>query len=142
MSPELILFVGLQGSGKSSFYRAGLTDRHVLFSKDRFPNNRHPARRQRQLIEEALGAGHSVVIDNTNPTPQDRDELIALAHLKKNVVTYQQRIRMQLDQALKSSLNLVWRTGIQHAYAHAEDVGRSLHHSRFGVGKNRVGRIA
>lgn len=76
---ELILFIGLQGSGKSSFYRDSFADTHDLVSKDRFPNNRNPARRQRQLIEEALGRGRSVVVDNTNPTPEDRSELIALA---------------------------------------------------------------
>jgi predicted kinase len=79
VAPELILFIGLQAAGKSSFYRARFADTHDLVSKDRFPNNRNPARRQRQLIEEALGAGRSVVVDNTNPTVNDRAELIALA---------------------------------------------------------------
>src|SRR4051794_30657021 len=77
--PELVVFIGLQAAGKSSFYRARFADSHDLVSKDRFPNNRHPARRQRQLIEEALGAGRSVVVDNTNPTVEERAELIALA---------------------------------------------------------------
>jgi predicted kinase len=75
---ELIVFVGLQASGKSSFYRARFADTDVLVSKDRFPNNSQPARRQRQLITEALSAGQSVVVDNTNPTLEDRAELIAL----------------------------------------------------------------
>jgi predicted kinase len=79
MTPELVLFVGLQGSGKSSFYRARFAGTHDLVSKDRFPNNRNPARRHHQLIEEALAAGRSVVVDNTNPTAQERAELIALA---------------------------------------------------------------
>ena len=79
MPPELVLFVGLQGSGKSSFYRARFAAGHDLVSKDRFPNNRNPARRQRQLIEAALAAGRSVVIDNTNPTAEERAEVIALA---------------------------------------------------------------
>jgi predicted kinase len=80
MTPELVLFVGLQGPGKSSFYRARFADSHDLVSKDRFPNNRNPARRQRQLVEAALAAGRSVVVDNTNPTVQERAALIALAH--------------------------------------------------------------
>jgi predicted kinase len=79
MAPELVLFVGLQGSGKSSFYRARFAGSHDLVSKDRFPNNRNPARRQRRLVEEALAAGRSVVVDNTNPTAPERAELIALA---------------------------------------------------------------
>ncbi len=76
---ELVVFIGLQGAGKSSFYRARFAGTHELVSKDRFPNNRNPARRQRQLIEEALLAGRSVVVDNTNPTVAERAELIALA---------------------------------------------------------------
>ena len=79
MAQELVLLIGLQAAGKSSFYRARFAGTHDLVSKDRFPNNRNPARRQRQLIEEALAAGRSVVVDNTNPTPEDRAELIALA---------------------------------------------------------------
>jgi predicted kinase len=78
MTPELVLFVGLQASGKFSFYRARCADTHDLVSKDRFPNNRNPARRQRQLVEEALAAARSVVVDNTNPTVEERAELIVL----------------------------------------------------------------
>ena len=89
MTPELVLFIGLQGSGKSSFYRARYAGTHDWVSKDRFPNNRNPARRQRQLVTEALGAGRPVVVDNTNPTRQDRAELIALARsLGARVVGY------------------------------------------------------
>jgi len=75
---ELVIFIGLQGAGKSSFYRARFADSHALVSKDRLRNNRRPARRQRQLIEEALLAGQSVVVDNTNPTVQDRADVIDL----------------------------------------------------------------
>jgi predicted kinase len=75
---ELVILIGLQGAGKSSFYRARFATSHVLVSKDRLRNNRRPERRQRQLIEEALGAGQSVVVDNTNPTRHDRVQLIEL----------------------------------------------------------------
>jgi predicted kinase len=76
---ELVLFIGLQGSGKSTFYRANFGSTHVLVSKDLFRNNRRPQRRQMLLIEEALRGGRSVVVDNTNPTLEDRASLIALA---------------------------------------------------------------
>jgi predicted kinase len=75
---ELVLFVGLQASGKTSFYRARFSQTHVHVSKDRLRNNRRPERRQRQLIREAVGAGRSVVVDNTNPTRADRTPLIAI----------------------------------------------------------------
>ncbi len=42
------------------------------------PNARNKERRQRALISDALGKGRSVVVDNTNPTREDRQRLIAL----------------------------------------------------------------
>jgi len=75
---ELVVFIGLQGSGKSSFYRARFAETHVHVSKDRMHNDRNRARRQRELVDAALRAGRSVVVDNTNPRPADREELIHL----------------------------------------------------------------
>ena len=76
---EIVLLIGLQGSGKSTFYRSRFASTHVLVSKDLLRNNRRPQRRQMKLIEEALGEGRSVVVDNTNPTPEDRAPIIAAA---------------------------------------------------------------
>lgn len=75
---ELVLFIGLQGSGKSSFYRERFADSHVLVSKDLWPHARRREARQRRLISEALASGRSVVVDNTNPTPELRAPLISL----------------------------------------------------------------
>lgn len=76
---EVVLFIGLQGSGKSTFYRANFASTHVLVSKDRFRSNPRPQRRQTQLIEEALREGRSVVVDNTNPTSEDRAAIVSIA---------------------------------------------------------------
>ncbi len=78
---ELVIFMGLQAAGKSTFFRAHFAATHVLVSKDLLLNNKHRSRRQSQLIEEALQAGSSVVVDNTNPTLEDRAELIQLGRL-------------------------------------------------------------
>ncbi len=75
---ELIIFVGLQASGKSTFYRARFAATHEHVSKDLFRNNKNRNRRQRQLIETALQTGNSVVVDNTNPTVEERQPLIRL----------------------------------------------------------------
>ncbi len=77
---ELVIFVGLQASGKSTFYYARFKASHELVSKDLFRNNKNPNRRQQQLIEAALEQGSSVVVDNTNPTVEDRRPLIELGH--------------------------------------------------------------
>ena len=73
---ELVIFVGLQASGKSTFFRERFAATHEHVSKDLFRNNRDRNRRQAQLIEAALGKGVSVVVDNTNPTAGARMSLI------------------------------------------------------------------
>jgi predicted kinase len=75
---DLVIFIGLQASGKSTFFRERLSATHAHISKDLFRNNKNPQRRQTQLIEAALEQGSSVVVDNTNPTVEDRLTLIEL----------------------------------------------------------------
>jgi predicted kinase len=75
---ELVIFVGLPGSGKSTYYFANLAGTHVHVSKDRMPNARARDTKQMQMIEESLAAGKSVVVDNTNPSPAIRAPLIEL----------------------------------------------------------------
>ena len=79
--PTVIILIGLQASGKSTFYRDRLAPTHVHISKDNFPNNPRPQRRQMHLIDEALAAGRSIAIDNTNPRRDDRAPIIAAARL-------------------------------------------------------------
>jgi len=77
----MIILIGLQASGKSTFFRRHFAETHEHISKDLFPNNRHPGRRQAQLIKAAFQAQRSVVIDNTNPTIETRESLINLGHM-------------------------------------------------------------
>ena len=76
---ELVLFIGLPASGKSSFYRARFADTHCLVSKDLLKNNRRKDRRQKQLIEEAFQNGLSVTLDNTHPEKAQRAPWIEMA---------------------------------------------------------------
>lgn len=75
---SVVLFVGLQASGKSTFFHTRFADTHEHISKDLFRNNKNRNRRQAQLIEAALQAGNSVVVDNTNPSVEERQPLIRL----------------------------------------------------------------
>jgi predicted kinase len=78
MTPELIIFVGLQASGKSTYYHTHFAATHVHVSKDLMKNTRDRDAKQEAMIEKALGEGRSVVVDNTNATPAVRAPLVAL----------------------------------------------------------------
>jgi predicted kinase len=78
MGAELIVFVGLQASGKSTFFRERFAATHEHVSKDLFRNNRNRNSRQGELVEAALRSGRPVVVDNTNPTVEDRRPLVEL----------------------------------------------------------------
>src|SRR5688500_4439568 len=78
MPLELIIFVGLQASGKSTYYQAHFAATHVHVSKDLMPNARNRDAKQLEMIDQALAKGRSVVVDNTNPTPAVRAPLIAI----------------------------------------------------------------
>jgi predicted kinase len=86
---DLIIFTGIQGSGKTTYYQTHFAATHVHVSKDLMKNTRHRDARQQEMIEKALGEGRSVVVDNTNPTPIVRAPLIQLGkRLGARVVGY------------------------------------------------------
>jgi len=78
---EMIILIGLQASGKTTFFRTHFAETHEHISGDLLRNNRQPRRRQAQLVEAARQAQRSVVVDNTNPTVEVRESLIQLGHM-------------------------------------------------------------
>jgi predicted kinase len=72
---EAIIFVGLPGSGKSSFYKERFFTTHVRISLD-LMKTRH---REQRLLEACLATGQRFVIDNTNPAREDRLKFIEFA---------------------------------------------------------------
>jgi predicted kinase len=76
---ECVILIGLPGSGKSTFYRQRLAGTHDHVSKDALANSRHAGRREDVLIDEALAAQRSLVVDNTNPNAAVRAAIISAA---------------------------------------------------------------
>lgn len=68
----LVILMGIQGSGKSTFYHRFLAEDHVRVNLDRLKTRR----REWALMEECLKSGKSLAIDNTNPTRADRERYI------------------------------------------------------------------
>ncbi|GAA2229268.1 ATP-binding protein [Streptomyces nogalater] len=85
---DLAVLVGLQASGKSTFYARCLSDRYELVGKDLFPRGaRNKQARQLRLVTEHLAAGRSVAVDNTNPSPREWAPLVAVARAHGATVT-------------------------------------------------------
>ncbi|WDM15942.1 ATP-binding protein [Streptomyces lavenduligriseus] len=85
---DLVVLVGLQASGKSTFYARCLSDRYELVGKDLFPRAaRNKQARQMRLVTEHLAAGRPVAVDNTNPSPQEWAPLVAAARAHGATVT-------------------------------------------------------
>ena len=72
---KAIIFIGLQASGKSTFYRQRLAKDYVHINLDTL----HTRNKERLLLEECLREGRSFVVDNTNPTALDREKYISAA---------------------------------------------------------------
>jgi predicted kinase len=72
---EAVIFIGLQGAGKSTFYKERFFDTHVRINLDML-RTRH---RERVLIQACIVAQQSFVIDNTNPTVAERAVYISMA---------------------------------------------------------------
>jgi predicted kinase len=75
---QCVIFIGLPGAGKSTLYSERFAATHVHVSKDLWPNATSREARQRSMIDEALAAGRSVVVDNTNASAAERAPLITV----------------------------------------------------------------
>lgn len=72
---EAVILCGIQGSGKSTFCRERLFHSHVRINLDML-QSRH---RETLLLTACLNARQSFVVDNTNPTTEERARYITAA---------------------------------------------------------------
>lgn len=82
---ECVIFIGIQGSGKSTFYKENFFKTHMRINLDML-RTRH---REDVFLEASLRTSLPFVVDNTNPTMDDRKKYIELAKKHKfKVVGY------------------------------------------------------
>jgi predicted kinase len=70
---EAVIFIGIQGTGKSSFYHERFFHTHVRINSDMLKTQN----RLRVLLNACLDARQSFVLDNTNVTREVRAPFIA-----------------------------------------------------------------
>jgi predicted kinase len=72
---EAVIFIGIPGSGKSTFFYNKFFNTHIRINLDML-KTRH---REMILIEACVKAKQSFVVDNTNITTAERGRYISLA---------------------------------------------------------------
>jgi predicted kinase len=72
---EAVILVGIQASGKSTFYARRYADTHVRISRDLLGTRA----RERRLLEECIAAGRPFVADNTSVTAEERARFVGPA---------------------------------------------------------------
>jgi predicted kinase len=72
---EAVILVGIQGSGKSTFYKERFSGTHARINLDELKTRD----RERELFAELLRTKRSFVVDNTNVKAVDRARYIAAA---------------------------------------------------------------
>lgn len=80
---EFIIFIGLPGCGKSSFYKERFFNTHMRVSLDMLRTRNREAR----LMEFCFTTKFPLVIDNTNVKAADRKQYIELAQLHGYKIT-------------------------------------------------------
>jgi predicted kinase len=75
---EAIIFIGMQGAGKSTYFRECFFDTHVRINLDMLRTRQ----REEKLLNACLESGQSFVVDNTNPLATDRQRYLQPARAK------------------------------------------------------------
>jgi len=71
----MVIFMGAQAAGKTSFYKFRFFDTHVRVNLDMLRTRN----REKTLVEACLQSKQSFVVDNTNATVPDRSRYIRRA---------------------------------------------------------------
>ena len=72
---EAVILVGIQASGKSTFYQQRFFDTHVRISRDVLKTKN----RERVLLQACLDTHQPFVIDNTNVLAEERARYVVAA---------------------------------------------------------------
>lgn len=80
---EAVIFIGIQGAGKSTFFKQRFADTHIRLNLDMLKTKF----REKTLLEACLTAKQSFVVDKTNATREQRAKYIEAARANHFSVT-------------------------------------------------------
>lgn len=104
---QLIIFTGVQASGKSSYYLLNLYHSHLRINLDML-KTRH---RENMIFEAALASKTKMVIDNTNPDQMSRARYIQRAR-NAGFEVYSYYFETDLSSSLERNRHRVGKANI------------------------------
>jgi predicted kinase len=109
---ELLLFCGIQATGKSTFYKTKFFNTHLRISLDLL-NTR---KKEDALLQTCFDLQQRIVVDNTNPTALDRAKYIELAQKNRYKIIgyfFQSRVKESIGRnALREGKDKINEKGI------------------------------
>lgn len=113
---QAVVFIGIQGTGKSTFFAERFRDTHVRINLDMLKTRN----REALLLNACLAGGQPFVVDNTNPAAEDRARYVSAARAAKfDVVGYYFESKISDAMArneARDSSRRVPRAGVLGAY--------------------------
>lgn len=104
---EAIIFCGIQATGKTTFFKENFFKSHIRISLDQL-NTRN---KEQKFIETCISTQQPFVVDNTNPSKEDRAKYIAISKANKfKVVGYY--FQSKLNEAISRNSQRVGKENI------------------------------
>src|SRR5215207_5095007 len=94
---QAVIFIGLQGAGKSTFYKEKFFNTHIRINMDML-KTRH---REELLLQACLEIKQAFVIDKTNPQVKDREKYIQAgraAHFQVAAYYFRPDLKLSLER--------------------------------------------
>jgi predicted kinase len=108
---QAVIFIGIQASGKSTFYKERFFNTHIRINLDMLKTRN----REDILLEACLRAKQPFVVDNTNPTVESRAKYIQAANIANfRIEAYYFESTLQ-----EATLRNMTRTGKAQVPSHA-----------------------
>ena len=104
---EAVIFCGIQATGKTTFFKEKFFKTHIRISLDQL-NTRN---KEQKFIDTCISTQQRYVIDNTNPTKEDRAKYISEAKANKfKVIGYY--FQSKLNDALNRNSERIGKENI------------------------------
>lgn len=131
MTMEAVIFIGIQATGKSTFYKERFSDTHVRINLDMLKTRR----REDILLDACIRARLPFVVDNTNILARERAKYIDLARTAGYTIRgyyFQSRLQEALQRnQQRSGKAVIPEKGVLAKY-------RAIQLPRFAEGFDRL----